>query len=162
MSQTAGNRNRFPRNPKTDGDHAWRGGARQRAPMIEEPNSPETSEHGTREEAAFVYYHRLRRVKEHVEQALADDISLESAARVAGLEAKYFSSYFRRKTGRCFKHWLAERRIEKAMHMMRACDYTIAQVAFSVGFRDLRTFERTFKKCTGITPRAYRDSVRPA
>lgn len=129
--------------------------------MANESNSPAVPRQESREDAAFHYYHRLRRVKEHVERALADDISLKSAARVAGLETKYFSSYFRQKTGRCFKHWLAEMRIEKAMHMMKSGDYTISEVAFAVGFRDLRTFERTFKKCIGTTPRAYRNSVRP-
>lgn len=129
--------------------------------MANDPDLSGMPEQGAREEAAFVYYHRLRRVKEHVERALADDISLTSAARVAGLETKYFSSYFRQKTGRCFKRWLAERRIESAMQMMKSCDYTISEVAFATGFRDLRTFERTFKKCTGTTPRAYRNSVRP-
>lgn len=43
----------------------------------------------------------------------------------------------------------------------RIRDDSVARVAFAVGFRDVRTFERAFKRCVGLTPSAYRASVRP-
>lgn len=111
--------------------------------------------------AAFAYYPRLQRVKEYVERHYAGDIPLRDVARVARLEQKYFSAYFRAKTGMCFRDWLTQQRIDQAKHMMTAQDHSITEVAFAVGYRDLRTFQRAFKKCTGMTPRTYRSTVQP-
>ncbi len=111
--------------------------------------------------AAFTYYPRLRKIKEHADQHLADDMSLGTAARIAGLEEKYFSTYFREKTGICYKDWITRARVEWAAEMMNTQDQLITGIAFAVGFRDLRTFERAFKKWMGTTPRKYKKSVQP-
>ena len=110
---------------------------------------------------AFTYYARLRRVKEYVDQHLSEDLSPERVARIAGLEKRYFSTFFREKTEIRYGQWLATVRIHRAMEMMKTADYSITRLAFAVGFRNLRTFERAFKRRTGITPQAYKKSVRP-
>lgn len=112
-------------------------------------------------EAAFAYYPRLAKVRDHVERHLSDGVSLADAARVAGLEEKYFSTFFHDKTGVCFRDWITRVRIDKAARMMQSQDHPITSVGLAVGFHDLRTFERAFKKCMGETPSAYRKSVRP-
>lgn len=111
---------------------------------------------------AFEYYARLRKVKEHVESHISEDIPLREAARIAGIEEKYFSAFFHRKTGLCFKDWIAGVRVRRATEMMRARNYSITDVSMAVGFRDLRTFERAFKRRTGTTPQAFKSSVRPS
>ncbi len=64
------------------------------------------------ESAAFFYYRRLHRVKNYVDQHLADDISLRTVARIANLEKKYFSAFFAEKTGTCFMRWLGQRALQ--------------------------------------------------
>ena len=114
---------------------------------------------GTRD-AAFRYYPALQRVRDYVEGHLGEDISLHDAAVVARLEKKYFSAFFRRKTGIGFRCWLSQIRIQRAQEMLRERDHTITNVALAVGFRDLRTFERAFKRDTGMTPRAFKAVVK--
>lgn len=113
-------------------------------------------------DSAFAYYDRLRRVKEYVEAHYGDDeLTLAEAAGVAGLEPKYFSTFFHEKTGVCFSDWLRQLRVEKALAMMRARNYSITRVGLEVGFSDLRTFERAFKRVTAMTPSAFKKTVRP-
>ncbi len=109
----------------------------------------------------FDYYPRLNRLREYVEQSYSEPISLGNAASIAALERSYFSSYFHAKVGITFTEWLRQVRIEKAMALMKAGDFSIAEVAYEVGFGDLRTFERAFKKHTLTTPREFKKSVRP-
>lgn len=116
---------------------------------------------GKKAQQAFAYYSRLARVRDFVQRSYAEDITLRRAARVAGLEQKYFSSYFRSKTGICFSHWLAQVRVEHAIELMRSQDHSITEIAYAVGFRDLRTFERAFKRHTGQTPLSFKKSVAP-
>ncbi len=109
----------------------------------------------------FSYYLPLQRVREFVDRNLSEPIPLRTAARAAGLEEKYFSAFFHRKTGVCFRDWLAARRVERAIEILKQRDDTITSIAASVGFQDLRTFERAFKRLTGVTPRAFKRSVAP-
>ncbi|HSS51626.1 MAG TPA: AraC family transcriptional regulator [Thermoanaerobaculia bacterium] len=119
------------------------------------------SDHEDFERRIFSYYPPLQRVREYVEQNLSEPISLREAASAAGLEEKYFSAFFHRKTGVCFRDWLAGRRVGRAIEILTQHDDTITNVAASVGFQDLGTFERSFKRLTGLTPREFKRSVAP-
>ena len=80
---------------------------------------------------------------------------------LAGLERKYFSAFFHSKVGATFTEWVRILRVSRAMELMRIHDNSIVRVAFAAGFQDVRTFERAFKRYVGVSPRAYRASVRP-
>ncbi len=110
---------------------------------------------------AFQYYERLARVKRHLEDNISSPFSIETAGIVANLSAKYFSAFFRRTTGERFTDWVNSVRIEHARQMISESNHSIANVAFAVGFQDLRTFERVFKKHQSMTPIAYKKAVRP-
>jgi len=109
----------------------------------------------------FSYDLRLRRVKRFVDDHIQEPVSLETAARVAGYEKTYFSAFFHRETGVCFRDWLNWVRVTHAVELMASHNMSITDVAFAVGFRDLRTFERASEKCTGLTPRAMKERLRP-
>jgi AraC-like DNA-binding protein len=108
---------------------------------------------------AFSYFRPLRRLREMIEVSYGDPVSLAQAAHSARLEAKYFSTYFRKKVGITFSNWLMMRRTLEAMKMMDGSKQTITDIALTVGL-NICTFERSFKRLTGVTPRAYRK--RPA
>lgn len=110
---------------------------------------------------AFRYYSSLRRVHQYVIENLSKKITLATAARLAGMERTYFSAYFHRKVGIPFRDWLCGLRIERAIWIMSERDDPIAKVGRAVGFGQIRSFERAFKKATQQTPVQYkRGSVR--
>lgn len=111
--------------------------------------------------AAFDYYPPLRRVKRFVDKNYSEDLPLSRVARVAGLERSYFSTFFHLKTGVCYRDWLSYKRVVLAARLLAESDHSITNTAFRVGFNDLRTFERAFKKWLGKTPRAYKAQARP-
>ncbi len=101
---------------------------------------------------------RLNRVIRFVHDHYADHLNLAVAARVAGLEKTYFSRYFKQHTGMTFKRWLSDLRIQRAIELM-STDLTITTIAHDVGFGDLRTFERAFRRFTGLCPRVFRQQI---
>lgn len=111
--------------------------------------------------AAFAYYPRLCAVSEYVLKHVKDPITLADVSRVAGLERKYFSAYFRTKVGISFSKWLHIVRVTRAKELMEVRESPIPRLAFASGFRDVRTFERAFKRLVGVPPATYRLSVRP-
>jgi xylan 1,4-beta-xylosidase len=107
-------------------------------------------------EQAFVYYRRLRRVNRYCSQHFSEDIALRTVADLAALESTYFSKYFHDKVGVCFNCWLSLLRITEAKRLLRTSDCLISTVAVDVGFKNLTSFERAFKRCTGETPSDFK------
>ncbi|MCE2579493.1 AraC family transcriptional regulator ligand-binding domain-containing protein [Gluconacetobacter entanii] len=56
---------------------------------------------------------------------------------------------------RTFRQVLHEVRTEQAMMMLRQGNMTIAQIALALGYEDISSFSRVFKKWTGKSPRHY-------
>lgn len=69
-----------------------------------------------------------------------------------------------RDEGSNFADLLADVRHERALHHLRNAELSIQEVAFVLGFSDVTTFHRAFKRRTGVTPAEYRRSgtVSPA
>ena len=107
----------------------------------------------------FDYYPRLNRLRQYVEQSYSEPLPLGKAASIAALESSYFSSYFHAKVGITFTEWLRQVRLEKAIELIKASDLSLTEIAYEVGFSDLRTFERAFKKHTRMTPMRFKKSV---
>ena len=112
--------------------------------------------------AAFDYYRRLGKVKLFVESNLARPIAVEQAADIAGLSPGYFSTFFRQKTGVRFTTWVTHLRVEEAKRRLASNNESITHLAYAAGYRDLRTFERAFKRCTDETPVAFKKRHRPS
>jgi len=110
--------------------------------------------------SAFTYDSRLAKVEQFVLLHYPDPLPLETVARVAGLEKTYFSKYFHEKTGMCYLAWLSWIRVQFAIALVRAADLPITEVAFSVGFQDVRTFERAFTRHVGTSASALRRYLR--
>lgn len=111
---------------------------------------------------AFEYYPRLKRVRDFVLDNFDDAITLAMAAEVAAMEKTYFSSFFHDKVGVTFSAWLQYLRISRALAMMSEQDHSITEVAFAVGFNELSTFQKAFKRWTSLTPRDFKRLARPA
>ena len=110
---------------------------------------------------AFRYYVRLSRIRTWLTDNYSENASLTAAAEVVGLNAKYFSRFFRAKTGVRFSDWVNAVRVQRATELLRQNNWNVTLVAFEVGYKDLRTFERAFKKYVGVTAREYRNTQRP-
>lgn len=111
-------------------------------------------------EAMFFFCPRLAKIKRHVDEHYDEPFTLAQAAEIAALEKTYFCKVFHAKVGISFVDWLAGERVKRALLMMMDHDHRITDLAFAVGFGDLRTFERAFKKCVGMTPRQCKRIVR--
>lgn len=100
----------------------------------------------------------LLRALRFMEENLAGEVHLDGLAREACISKFHFCRVFKRHIGVTPMHFLVSMRIERAKQLLRRADLNISTVAYRVGFNDLGEFIRQFKKLTGMTPHAYRDS----
>lgn len=83
-------------------------------------------------------------------------INLKKVAAIAHLTPQAFCRYFKKHTRKTYITFLNEIRINAASKKLIAGNYdTIATVAFESGFSSIVSFNRVFKKTTGLSPRQY-------
>ncbi|MGF7034697.1 AraC-like DNA-binding protein [Paenibacillus mucilaginosus] len=110
-----------------------------------------TRQSGLRGESAW-----LQRGKEYLEMHYADGITVERAADYVGVERTHFSKRFRHTYGLPPVQYLQELKMREARHLLEHTGYTLSEIAHSVGYPDLFSFSKAFKKWTGQPPKTYR------
>lgn len=85
-----------------------------------------------------------------------EPITLERAARCAGLSAFHFLRLFRGALGVTPHQYLVRCRLRRAARLLADGGRPITAVAFDCGFGDLSNFVRTFGRAARMSPRAFR------
>lgn len=99
----------------------------------------------------------INQAKRYIKKHFSEGISLEEVSSEVGFSSSYFSTLFRKETGKTFLEYLMDVRIEEAKVLLRESKMTIEMVVKSVGVNDYKRFSKTFKKNTGISPKEYRN-----
>ena len=98
------------------------------------------------------HYDYVEFVMKYIAEHYYDDISLSDLARVAHISVNYLSALFKKEVGTCFKTFLVQYRINKAIDVLNEKNIPLRDVAELVGFNDYAQFSKMFKKVTGKTP----------
>lgn len=87
------------------------------------------------------------------------DLSVESIADYVGLNASYFSRVFKNVTGKTVLEFITLKRLESSKELLKETNLNIAQIAQKVGYNNVHSYMRFFKKYEGITPGDYRNKL---
>jgi AraC-like DNA-binding protein len=100
----------------------------------------------------------------HVVRAIDDDpheqLTLEALAGEAGLSPYHFLRTFERVTGVTPHQYVLRARLRKAVMRLAGGSERITDVAFDCGFGDVSNFNRAFRGEFGVSPRAFRQTLR--
>lgn len=99
-------------------------------------------------------------LKEYMNTHYRETITLDTLAEVSHLNKYYLSHIFSRTFGISPINYLLERRILHSKELLKNFDYTVTQIAHQSGFSSANYFTQSFKKYTGLTPKAYRNKYR--
>jgi AraC-like DNA-binding protein len=102
----------------------------------------------------------LRRVRDYIDDHLADTIRLEALADVAGLSRCHFARAFKQSVGTSPHAYLMQRRLERAEQLLAETDFSLCRVALDSGFADQSHFSSCFRRHFGMSPRSFRRSQR--
>lgn len=95
-------------------------------------------------------------VMEYVESNFGADLSLDAISAKLGITGPYLSTYFKEKTGTNFSDYIFTVRMNKSIEMLRDTDLKIQEIASLVGYFTAASFNRVFKRHTGVTPSEFR------
>jgi len=91
-----------------------------------------------------------------LEAHATEDVSLEDAARAAGLSPFHFLRVFSAVVGATPHQYLVRLRLARAARLLAEEERPVTDIAFDCGFADLSNFVRTFRRAAGVSPREFR------
>jgi AraC-like DNA-binding protein len=100
-------------------------------------------------------------IEQLIDQGLfkESNLSLDMLAGKTNQNPTYISKAISRCTGKTFKTWLNEYRIEEAVRLLsdeNNPNISIETVAWDSGFNDRKTFHRIFRHTTGLSPTDFK------
>ncbi len=90
----------------------------------------------------------------------SEPITLEDCAKIASMSPSHYSRLFHSLTAMTFKEYLNKIRVEKACLFLYEKDYSVTELSIAVGFNSSSYFGHVFKQQTGMTPLAFRKSIK--
>jgi AraC-like DNA-binding protein len=125
---------------------------------LNEINKISASKLSTRREL----YTRLHRAKDYIYSCYKEDLKLEQMAQVACLNPCYFLRQYKSLFNYTPHKYLQYRKIQESSKLMREhSDMSISDICNAVGFTDLASFSKLFKKYFGKCPQEYRSARAP-
>jgi AraC-like DNA-binding protein len=100
----------------------------------------------------------LLRARDLADNRYADPLDLRALAREAHVSPRHFSRSFRRVFGETPYQYLLSRRLERARHLLRTTELTVAEICLEVGFTSVGSFTTTFRRHVGVTPTTFRQA----
>ncbi len=94
-----------------------------------------------------------------IESDLTQDLSLKAVSSTLGINESYFSTIFRKETGKTFTDYVNGKRIEYAKKLLISTSLQIQTVAQHCGILDVNYFTKLFRKYTGVSPSVFRNST---
>ena len=100
--------------------------------------------------------HIIRKGLDYIEAHAAEGITVDDVVMHLGISRRLAVLRFSELNDRTISESIRQRRLEVACEKLANSNASIASVAASSGFPNLRNFEKLFKRTRGITPGEYR------
>jgi two-component system response regulator YesN len=100
----------------------------------------------------------ITRAQQYIVENYSERIRLEDVSERLHVNPNYFSSIFKRDTGKNFIDYLNEVRINESKKLLLHTDEKVFEISLRVGYGNFSYFNKMFKRMSGVTPQAYRES----
>jgi len=99
----------------------------------------------------------LEKGKQYIEHHFSEQITVEQIAQLVGVERTHFSKMYRKAYGISPIDFLLQLRMQEAVLLLQNTSYKVAEIAQAVGYQDISSFSKAFKKRIGCSPITYRE-----
>ena len=107
-------------------------------------------------------YSSFKAVREYMNEHLFDsDLSLGYMAENLGFNSSYLSGIIKQIYGIPFQEYVTLKRMEQAKILCLSTDMKNYEIAEEIGYEDVNYFTNRFKKTFGITPKQFKQGMKP-
>ncbi|MBT3294829.1 MAG: helix-turn-helix domain-containing protein [Verrucomicrobia bacterium] len=102
----------------------------------------------------------IQGILEHIHAHYDQPLRLQELADARGVNMAHLSTLFSQTVGIPFRTYVKELRLEKALAPLRDPNQRVSEIAYAIGYSDPNRFRLDFKARTGLSPTAWRDTLR--
>ncbi|MEM8888788.1 MAG: helix-turn-helix domain-containing protein [Bacteroidota bacterium] len=95
-------------------------------------------------------------IQEHLEKTLDQHINLSRICREFGISRRSLNRRFKQATGENPLSYLQRIKVEQAKRWLEGNELAINEITNNLGYQDLESFRKVFKKISGLLPSEYR------
>lgn len=106
------------------------------------------------------YLDRLSEICKYIKVNYTENLYLNDVADEFGYTPQYLARMFQKYTGSTFLTYLNSIRLNAAFKQLMNTDLSILMIAEESGFSNVKSFNKLFKEAYGMTPSAYRKSIK--
>ncbi|WP_165851825.1 GlxA family transcriptional regulator [Chryseobacterium pennipullorum] len=99
----------------------------------------------------------IHKAQSYIEKKFKTDLSVDQIASQVNMSKRNFIRRFKNATRLNPIEYIQRLKVEAAKKALETGAANIADVTYSIGYNDLRTFRTIFKRVTGLTPVDYRN-----
>ena len=101
-------------------------------------------------------YGYIQKAVQYIEQNYSQPITIPQIAGFVGVSSIYLTKLFKLSTGKTLSEYLNYHRTQKSLDLLTHTEETINWISEAVGYSDVRSYIRFFKKFYYMTPSEYR------
>ncbi|MFC0214620.1 helix-turn-helix domain-containing protein [Paenibacillus chartarius] len=105
---------------------------------------------------------KVTAIVRHINTHFGEPLHLDELAKQFFISKSHLSRVFKEVTGFGFSEFVNIARIREAERLLRETDLGITQISETCGFENFSHFGKMFKKLSGVSPRAYRQAMKPS
>ncbi len=98
----------------------------------------------------------LLEVHQHIQAVCGVGLRVADLAQTAHVSTTHLSQQFQKHYHVGIKTFIDEQRLARAKELLLYADASISEIAYQLAYPDVFCFSKFFKKCTGFSPRAFR------
>ena len=98
----------------------------------------------------------LTDVIEYFEEHITSNITIGELTRIVFLSRRNLENKFREATGTSIYQFILDKKMDYITHELLNTDKSLLDIAIDIGFKDVRSLYRNFKKYKGYTPISFR------
>lgn len=112
------------------------------------------------EDHGNAYYQKqiIVKVQGAIRYQLSEPVDYEALGKGVGLTPRHISKLMKTYTGLTLKETISKLRMERAVYLLTETAMSVTEVAGSLGYADIYTFSKLFKRHYGIAPTASRNA----
>ena len=100
----------------------------------------------------------MNHIIKHVNKHFTEPLSLKSFAEKYSYSSAHISNIFKRETGLTFSEYEKSIRIQESCRLLANTNKSVAEIVNTVGYTDVKFFNKVFKRITGMTPRQFKQT----
>lgn len=102
----------------------------------------------------------LERLNSDIEENMANEnFGVNELAEIMGISRSHFHRKLQATSHKSISQYIRERRIEKAHHLLKTTDLTVAEIGYKVGFSSPNYFSKCFNDVYNCAPGEFRKKI---